>query len=177
MTALPIDAVLFDIGDTLVHAAPPGTVTEGLVAIPIGDPARDLAALRAAGLRIGAVTDTSVLREADVRALLRPLGIDELLEVVITSSDVGVEKPHPGGILRALDLLGVAPDRALFVGNAGADADAASFAGVAFARVEPGRTAADAARRHLSALVGPFAASAALVGPLDEAVRIDALAH
>ena len=51
MTDLPLDAVLFDIGGTLVHAAPPATPTDALVAEPIGLPARDLAALRSHGLR------------------------------------------------------------------------------------------------------------------------------
>ena len=53
-----IKAILFDIGGTLVVAAPPATDVSALVATPIGQPSRDLAALAAAGLRPGAVTDT-----------------------------------------------------------------------------------------------------------------------
>src|SRR4051794_8818297 len=98
MTDLPIDAVLFDIGGTLVHAAPPATPTDALVAEAIRSPARDLAALRTQGLRLGAVTDTAVMTEADVRDLLAPIGLDALLDVVVTSCDVGAAKPDPRGI-------------------------------------------------------------------------------
>ena len=174
---LPIDAVLFDVGDTLVRAAAPATPTSDLVAEPIGAPARDLAALRAAGLRLGAVTDTSVLGAADVRALLAPVGLDALLDVVVTSADVGAAKPDPRGVRTALERLGVAPERALFVGDASVDAAAAAAAGVAFAPVIPGTTAADAVRLHLTATAGAFAAATALVGPLDARAEADALAH
>jgi nicotinate-nucleotide--dimethylbenzimidazole phosphoribosyltransferase len=174
---LPIDAVLFDVGDTLVRAASEGTPTDALVAEPIGAPARDLAALRAAGLRLGAVTDTSVLREAHVRALLAPIGLDELLEVVVTSTDVGAAKPDPRGITTAVERLGVAADRGLFVGDRDVDAEAAASAGVAFAHVRPGMTAADAVRRHRAAVAGEFAAAGALVGPIDVQAEAEALAH
>ncbi|MEY2455452.1 MAG: nicotinate-nucleotide--dimethylbenzimidazole phosphoribosyltransferase [Acidimicrobiaceae bacterium] len=172
-----IKAVLFDIGDTLVVAAPPATAVAALVATPIGQPARDLAALRDAGIRLGAVTDTEVMGEADVRALLAPIGLDGLLEVVITSVDVGAAKPDPRGILRALERLGVEAADALFVGDGDVDAAAAAAAGVWFARVTDGAAAADAVRAWLTTTDGPFAAAAALVGPLDAAAELAALAH
>jgi nicotinate-nucleotide--dimethylbenzimidazole phosphoribosyltransferase len=172
-----IRAILFDIGDTLVVAAPPATPVESLVAQPIGQPARDLAALRDAGIRLGAVTDTQVMTEGDVRALLAPVGLDELLEAVVTSADVGAAKPSPLGIQRALAQLGVEPSEALFVGDDDVDAVAAEAAGVAFARVSPGATAADAVRAALTATDGAFTAAAALVGPLDTDAGIAALDH
>jgi nicotinate-nucleotide--dimethylbenzimidazole phosphoribosyltransferase len=172
-----IKAILFDIGDTLVAAAPPATAVAELVADPIGQPARDLAALRSRGIRLGAVTDTAMMREADVRALLATIGLDELLEVVVTSADVGAAKPDPSGILLALERLGVAPADALFVGDADVDAQAASAAGVAFARVAVGYAAGDAVRDALTATDGAFAAAVALVGPLDTAAEVAAVAH
>jgi nicotinate-nucleotide--dimethylbenzimidazole phosphoribosyltransferase len=177
MTDLPIDAVLFDIGGTLVHAAPSATPTDALVAEPIGSPARDLAALRTRGLRLGAVTDTAVMTEADVRALLAPIGLDALLDVVVTSFDLGAAKPDPRGIGAALEQIGVAADRALFVGDADVDRDAAAAARVAFRPVVAGTTAADAVRGFLTEHVGAFAAAAALVGPVDDVARASALEH
>ena len=165
-----IKAILFDVGDTLVVAAAPGTPVDALVARPIGQPVRDLMALRSAGIRLGAVTNVQVIGEAEVRALLAPIGLDDLLEVVVTSTAVGAEKPHPRGILHALDSLGVAPNDALFVGDEDADAGAAAAAGVAFARVDAATTAADAVRAALTLSDGAFAAAAALVGPLDSVV-------
>ena len=104
---------------------------------------------RAAAARYqqGAVTNVQVMGEAEVRALLAPVGLDELLEVVVTSTAVGVEKPDPRGVLHALESLGVAPNEALFVGDEDADAGAAAAAGVAFARVDATTTAAGAMRR------------------------------
>ena len=172
-----IKAILFDVGDTLVVAQPAGTPVDELVARPIGRPARDLTALRSAGIRLGAVTNVQVMGEAEVRALLAPVGLDELLEVVVTSTAVGVEKPDPRGVLHALESLGVAPNEALFVGDEDADAGAAAAAGVAFARVDATTTAADAVRSALTASDGAFAASAALVGPLDPVAASAAAEH
>lgn len=135
MTAPRITAIVFDIGDTLVHAAPSGTSVSDLVVDPIGTAVADLQAL--SGIyRLGAVTDTSVMTEADVRALLGPCGLDALLEVVVTSVDVGAAKPDPRGLQLAMRLLEVEPGATLFVGDADVDAGAASTAGTHFARTD-----------------------------------------
>ena len=170
-------AILFDIGDTLVAAAPPATEVSALVATPLGQPARDLAALRSRGIRLGAVTDTAMMAEAQVRALLAEIGLDELLEVVVTSTDVGVAKPDPRGILLALERLGIPPADALFVGDADVDEQAAEAAGVSFARVMPGGSAGAAVRAAITAREGAFAGAIALVGPLDPVAEAAAVAH
>ena len=103
--------------------------------------------------------------EATVRALLAPLGIDELLEVVVTSSDIGAAKPDPRGVLEACRRLGVTPDRALLIGDRPVDRDAAANAGVAFVAVDRGLP--DAVARALAARSGSFAEAAAGVGPSD----------
>lgn len=144
-----IRVVLFDVGGTLVEADPPGTAVADLVARPIGNAVQDLRALRAR-FRLGAVTDTAVMTEADVRAALAPSGLDELLEVVVTSVDAGAAKPDPAGLLVALDRLGATPAEALFVGDADVDAGAAQRAGCAFARVGPGCGAGPAVHRWLA---------------------------
>src|SRR5439155_986624 len=161
----------------LVVAQPAATRVDDLVARPIGRPARDLTALRSAGIRLGAVTNVQVMGEADVRALLATIGVDELLEVVVTSTAVGAEKPDPRGVLHALESLGVGPSEALFVGDEDADAGAAAAAGVAFARVDAATTAADAVRAALTESDGAFAAAAALVGPLDKVAGVAAGEH
>jgi nicotinate-nucleotide--dimethylbenzimidazole phosphoribosyltransferase len=171
-----ITAVLFDIGDTLVRAAAPGTPVDELVAQPLQGAVEVLQAL-ATTHRLGAVTDTSVMTEADVRAALAGTGISELLEVVLTSHDIGAPKPDPRGLLAALDALGAAPAEALYVGDAEVDAGAAAAAGVAFARVGPDRPIVDAVREALTAADGPLAAALALVGPPSAEAERSALAH
>ena len=88
------------------------------------DPARRLAAhthalleaLRSRGLKLGLVSnafDPGWLLHRD----LEQMGLEERLDVSVFSSEVGVRKPHREIFERALDQLGVHPERALFVGD------------------------------------------------------------
>ncbi|MDE2899906.1 MAG: HAD-IA family hydrolase [Chloroflexota bacterium] len=60
---------------------------------------------------------------------LEALGIADLFPVVIGIEDVTKTKPHPEGILKALERLGASPERALMVGDTVADIGAAKAAG------------------------------------------------
>lgn len=138
-----VTAVLFDIGDTLVRAAVPGTAVEDLYVDVIGDAVDDLTAL-ARDYRLGAVTDTAVMTEPDIRRLLEGSGLSELLEVIVTSVDVGVAKPDPEGLRVAMHHLGVSASETIFVGDADVDAGAADSAGVQFVRFTEGAGSAAA---------------------------------
>jgi putative hydrolase of the HAD superfamily len=48
---------------------------------------------------------------------LAQLGITERLDVAVFSSEIGRRKPDPSIFRRALEQLGVAPERTLFVGD------------------------------------------------------------
>ncbi|MDP1819387.1 MAG: nicotinate-nucleotide--dimethylbenzimidazole phosphoribosyltransferase [Acidimicrobiales bacterium] len=171
-----ITTILFDIGDTLVRAAPPATAVEGLVAEPLDGVLRTLQALSRT-FRLGAVTDTAVMSEADIRRALTGTGIGELLPVIVTSADIGAAKPDPRGIVAALAALAVSADEALFVGDADVDAESAAASGVAFARVDPTTTLRDAVRAGIRAVAGPFVAAQALVGPVDVTAAAEASDH
>jgi phosphoglycolate phosphatase len=56
-----------------------------------------------------------------------------LFDRVVTALDVTRPKPDPEGLNRVLDAFGIAPDRALYVGDTEVDRDAAAAAGVPFA--------------------------------------------
>ncbi|MHB1549099.1 MAG: 5,6-dimethylbenzimidazole synthase, partial [Acidimicrobiales bacterium] len=132
-----LDAVILDIGGTLVREAAPAAPTSGLIARSLPRVAEDLRIL-ARSVRLAAATNTAVMSESDVRALLAPTGIDGLLEVVVTSADVGVAKPDPTLLRVALERLGgIAPDRALYIGDRATDEAAAKAAGMHFAPVHP----------------------------------------
>src|SRR5260370_32820715 len=52
-----------------------------------------------------------------MRRVLQKLGLDRYFSSIVTSTDLGVSKPHPDMFLWALSLLGVAPQQAVMVGN------------------------------------------------------------
>lgn len=132
-----LDAVLVDIGGTLVHQAAPGTAIEELEVHPRDGAVDDLTWLRRV-VRVGAVTDTASMDEAAVRRLLDPSGLSDLLDVVVTSVDVGVAKPDPAPLRTALDRLGLDdPGRVLFIGDRPEDEEAARAAGTRFAAITP----------------------------------------
>ena len=75
-----------------------------------------LDALRDRGLKTGLVSNTMEPRWLLLRDLAEQR-LDERLDVVVFSSDLGIRKPRPEIFLRALDELRVAPERVLFVGD------------------------------------------------------------
>jgi nicotinate-nucleotide--dimethylbenzimidazole phosphoribosyltransferase len=171
-----ITTILFDIGDTLVRAAAPGTPVEALSVDPVAGAVRTLAAL-AAHFRLGAVTDTAVMTAAEVKAALSGSGLDDLLEVIVTSVDVGASKPDPRGIEAALAALGALPEEALFVGDSDVDEAAARAAGVRFARSRDLRDPRFAVRAALMADSGAYRAARALVAPIDSVAGNEARLH
>jgi putative hydrolase of the HAD superfamily len=72
-----------------------------------------LARLRAAGLRLGIVSNS----DGRVEQALLAAGLREYFDVVIDSSLVGFEKPDPAIFRAALQALGVEPEEALYVGD------------------------------------------------------------
>ncbi|HEX4778847.1 MAG TPA: HAD-IA family hydrolase, partial [Acidimicrobiia bacterium] len=166
-----IDAVLLDVGGTLVAPAPPGTPTDELRASPLPG-VREAVDSLAAHHRLAAVTDTSVMREDDVRRLLATVGLDEHLEAVVTSVDAGARKPDPRGVLGALRRLGVPAERALLVGDSVDDRDAAARAGIAF--VPSDRGLPDAIERAAWRRRSAFADATRAIQPTDDTAEREA---
>jgi len=96
-----------------------------------------LRSLVEAGGRLGIVTSKA---SAHARRGLACCGLEEMFELVIGPEEVTHAKPHPEGVLRALEAMGAAAEESFFVGDSPHDLRAGRGAGV--------RTAA--------ALWGPF---------------------
>lgn len=90
-----------------------------------------LARLREKGLGLGLVTGKS--RRA--WEITRRLGNLEDWDVIVLDDDVDAPKPHPQGILAALEALGAEPARAIYVGDTLSDVEAAHAAGADAAAV------------------------------------------
>ncbi|RPI71395.1 MAG: HAD family phosphatase, partial [Desulfobacteraceae bacterium] len=86
-----------------------------------------LSALRAAGIKTGLVSNIGrrILGKAFAK-----LKLDGLFDVAVNRNDVQNLKPHPEGILWALDRLGVPKEKALFIGDSLDDIQAARAAGI-----------------------------------------------
>ena len=99
-------------------------------------------ALAAAGLRLAVVSNWDI----GLRDHLGALGLDAVVDVVVTSAETGAPKPAPAVFELALARLGVNATRAVHIGDAAADEEGAQAAGLRF---EPAPLA-DAVRRILA---------------------------
>ena len=88
-----------------------------------------LARLQARGLALAVVANWDI----SLGERLASLGIGPLLSATVTSAEAEAAKPDPQIFLCALDRLGVSPERALHVGDEGADEQGAAAAGMRFA--------------------------------------------
>ena len=172
-----LDAVLVDLGGTVVVEAPAGTPVSDLQVELRPGVLDDLRAI-AADVRLGAVTNTAVMVEAEVRAQLADVGVDPLLEVLVTSVDAGAAKPDPAALGIALERLGLDdPSRVLYVGDQPSDAEAADAAGMPYADVDGG-TISMAISSWVERVAGSrFEAARGAVVPTDCTASADAGVH
>jgi pyrophosphatase PpaX len=71
--------------------------------------------LNAAGKALAIVTSRKIV---SLSCFLRETGIYDYFNVIVTPDETEHHKPHPEPALKALELLGAAPDKTLFVGDA-----------------------------------------------------------
>jgi len=113
-----IRAVFFDLGDTLVAEES----IEGrhlwetiLKKVPYFDEV--LTELKKKGYKLGIITNTVTSREEHVRMALRKIDAEKYFDVVLTSVDVGHEKPDERIFMTGLRKIRVKPNEAVMVGN------------------------------------------------------------
>ncbi len=102
--------------DTKLHLI---TAYEGLVEL--------FDTLKNAGIKLGAFSS----RKGNLIPSLANAGILDYFGVVVQGSDVVNHKPHPEGLLHALNVLDVKPEHAVMLGDAAVDIEAGKAAGVA----------------------------------------------
>lgn len=91
-----------------------------------------LRALHEKGFSMGIVSSKG---SGGIRHGLDKFGLSKYFSVVLSKYDVENNKPHPEGLLRAMELLGTKPENTLFVGDSRHDLMAAKNAGVTFVLV------------------------------------------
>lgn len=96
-----------------------------------------VAALRERGLKLGIVSTKYRRRITEV---LTREGLLDGFDLVIGGEDVEHHKPHPQGLLRAMDQLECSPSSVVYVGDSVVDAELAQRAGVPLVVVLSGVT-------------------------------------
>jgi len=113
-----IRAVFFDLGDTLVVEESVGAKhlwEATLQKLPCLDEV--LTELKKRRYKLGVITNTVISREEHVRMALRRIDIEKYFDVIVTSVDVGFNKPDERIFLTALKVVNVKPEESVMVGN------------------------------------------------------------
>jgi len=113
-----IRAVFFDLGDTLIveeEVAGKHLWEVTLKKLPYLDEV--LKELKRKGFKLGIITNTVTSREEHIRLALRKIDVEKCFDVIVTSVDVGHEKPDERIFMTALRKLRVKPKEAVMVGN------------------------------------------------------------
>jgi putative hydrolase of the HAD superfamily len=100
---------------------------------------------RQPALRIGCITNN-----VQVTSRRRLVLLDELFDVVVESSKVGMRKPNPAIYTLACELLGVEPHESIFLDDFGINLKAARALGMATIKVDETHSAIDELERLLN---------------------------
>lgn len=130
------DCILFDLGNTLVRQANPGTPYSDLQ-IELLPGVDDLLAALHGHVQMGIVSNTLSITADQIREKLSQVGIEHYFTVVIATGELGVHKPDRRPIDLAISALAADPSRSLYIGDIETDLQAATAAGLAFAYTGP----------------------------------------
>jgi phosphoglycolate phosphatase len=112
-----------------------------------------LDALRAAGLQLAVCTNKPV---ALSNRLFDQLAMADYFAAVLGGDSLAVRKPDAGHILGTLEAIGVAPDRAVMIGDSANDLNAARNAGIPVVLVTFGYTTVPVQELGADALIDHF---------------------
>ena len=130
------DCVLFDLGNTLIKQENPGIPYESLAVELLPGVEKLLKELHGQ-VRLGIVSNTQTITEADIKKKLATVGIDQFFDVVIATGELGIHKPDPAPITAAIKALDAKAERTIYIGDIETDLQAAHAAGIAFAYTGP----------------------------------------
>jgi len=112
-----IKAILFDLGDTIIKEE--GVTDEQMTRTNLEKvPHIDEVLKQLKGkYKLAVVTNTSTSGEDRIRLALRIIGLEDYFDAVVTSVDIGHEKPEEEIYCEALKRIRVKPTDAVMIGN------------------------------------------------------------
>ena len=192
------EAVIFDVGNTLLVQNSPGLTFEKLN-VKILPGVVDLLNSLKGKKRLAVVSNSKHLSSLEIMQKLDQVGIGHFFEICISSLDIGEEKPSPLPLLTAINKMNLEPQKAIYVGDVETDKQAAESAGMDFlytstnvleafeqfnldsksawvrallAKIENHRAAAESTQKRINELVKPTGS----LGQLEAlAVKISAI--
>ena len=96
-----------------------------------------LRAIKAKGAHVGIVSSKLAFR---IQESIDKFGLNDCIDIVIGGSDVVNSKPAPDGILKVMEIYGIAKEETIYIGDHEYDAQAAENAGVDYAGILHGKT-------------------------------------
>ncbi|MGE5474416.1 MAG: HAD family hydrolase [Ignavibacteriales bacterium] len=93
--------------------------------------------LKKKGIKLAIVSNKKRYR---IEAILEKENLKDFFDLIVGSEDVSHNKPHPEGLLKAVEGLGISIDKCMYVGDSMVDAKTAESAGVEFTAVLSGET-------------------------------------
>lgn len=112
-----LKALLFDLGDTLIEEKIDEPHQLHKLSLRLKPFAHQILEVLARRYQIAIVSDTETSPESSVWLALGNLGVNSYISAIVTSTDLGVTKPHPQMFLTALRRLGAQPNEAIMIGN------------------------------------------------------------
>lgn len=168
------DAVLFDVGNTLVQQVFTAVSSTELEAILLPGVRETFEVLRGR-TRLGVVSNTTTMTTKELSAHLQAVGLLEDLEVIIATADIGIHKPDPIPLVHALEKLGVQSRRTLYVGDNESDSIAAARAGMDFCYTGPNLH--DSLRRFVASSNDPWLRASKWVRVPDDSIANELRRH
>jgi putative hydrolase of the HAD superfamily len=113
-----IRGLMFDLGETLTEPMIDDVrPLNELPLSPFSDAISTLTSLKSEAYKFALVTNTCQSNEAVVSHALDRIGLRPFFDVIITSVDLGCEKPAPGMFLAALAQINCKPHEAVMIGD------------------------------------------------------------
>jgi HAD superfamily hydrolase (TIGR01509 family) len=112
-----IEALIFDLGDTLIKQVIDSEHSLDKLNVELLPGVKPVLRKLHENYRIGLLTNTIQTGTVQIRRVLQKLSISSCLDVIVSSYDVGFDKPDERIFLKALEELGVSAQNTVMIGN------------------------------------------------------------